>query len=647
MSDLLGNILYVNLSTGDVRREPFTVEMAQGYMGGRGLAARLLWDMNKPGIDPLGPENTLIYSAGTLNGTSVPCSGRSSVTAKSPTTNLYLKTNVGGAFGGYLRYTGNSLLVVTGRSEKPVYLWIDDDKVEIRDASHLWGRDVRETESILHGELGDPNIKFAVIGPAGEKLVMFAAVMCSNYNAAGRAGGGAVMGSKNLKAIAVRGTQPVRVAETEAFKEAVEEVWDNLAKQSGARGLYLYGTSGGMVSIDEIRCVPTKNFQAGHFDEVSKICGPALVEEGYLKRRVACFSCALGCHRYAEVNGGRYAGTYTGGPEYEGFAALGAGTTVSDIEAVIKANEYCNIYGMDVISAGSLVQWIMECHDRGLEFDREGLDLSWGSGKTLVEVVRRIAFREGKIGDLLAKGVKRASEEMGQDSYKWAIQAKGLEQSRVETRSAYSYALAFAVNPRGPDHLMTEPIAEFGLSPEAVDLIEEITGSAKYANSRLTDKRPEIVRWHEDTYCISDSLGICAFTNTAQYFLMPDLMARLFSAAIGVPINEDELMRLGRKVVTLEKAFNVREGATRKDDTVPWRLMHEPQLDSPQGKDAIISREKLDGMLDLYYELHEWDLETSWPTRETLEKLDLGDVGDELGKMGKLPQPRVSAGEEA
>jgi aldehyde:ferredoxin oxidoreductase len=637
VSDLLGNILYVDLGSGEIKREPFTVEMAREYIGGRGLAARLLWDMNKAGIDPLGPGNTLIYNAGTLNGTSVPCSGRSSVTAKSPTSNLYLKTNVGGAIGGYLRYTGNSLLVITGRSEKPVYLWIDDDEVEIRDASHIWGKDVRETESILHDELGDPNIKFSMIGPAGENMVMFAAVMCSNYNAAGRAGGGAVMGSKNLKAIAVRGTKPVRVAEPQAFKEAVDEVWEKLAEQSGARGLHLYGTSGGLVSINEINCVPTKNYQVGHFDEAAKVCGPALVEGGYLKRRVACFSCALGCHRYAEVGGGKYAGTYTGGPEYEAFSALGTGPMVSDIEAVLKANEYCNIYGMDVISTGSLVQWIIECNDRGLEFDREGLDLSWGNGDTLVEVVRRIAFREGKIGDLLAKGVKRASEEMGQDSYQWAVQAKGLEQSRVETRSAYSYALAFAVNPRGPDHLMTETIAEFGLSPEAVDLIEEITGDVKYADSRSTGKRAEIVRWHEDTYCAADSLGICAFTNTAQYFLMPELMAKLFSATIGVSVDEDELMRLGRKIVTLEKAFNVREGATRKDDTAPWRLMHEPQPDSPQGEDAILSQEKLDKMLDRYYELHEWDNETSWPTHATLEKLDMGDVADELGKMGKLP----------
>jgi aldehyde:ferredoxin oxidoreductase len=390
------------------------------------------------------------------------------------------------------------------------------------------------------------------------------------------------------------------------------------------------------VGINDLHLFPAYNFQEGYFEGADKLSGQRLVEEGYLKRRVACYSCPVGCHRYVEIDGGKYAGTFTGGPEYETMGALGAGCGVSDVEVVIKANALCNRYGLDTISTGSVIQWLLECQQRELDFDRDGLDLSWGNGDTVIELVKRIALREG-IGDLLAKGVKKASEEMGQESYKWAIQAKGLEQSRVDTRSSYSYALAFAVNPRGADHLMTEAIAEFGLSPEARGIIDRITGSEVYANPRLLDKRAEIVRWHEDVYAVTECLGICVFTSTGWYFMSPERMAALFSAALGEHVDAEGLMRLGRKIVTLEKCFNVREGATREDDKLPWRLMHEAQPDVP-GEDAVDSPEKMNKMLDEYYALHGWDRETSWPTRETLAALNLSDVADQLARVGKLSQ---------
>jgi len=629
----LGDILFVDLTNRKVRREPFTKEMALGYIGSRGLNAKLLWEMMEPGADPLGPDNPLIFGTGLMTGTFAPCSGRISITCKSPSTDFYLKTNVGGGWGGPFRFAGHIALVLTGVSSDPVYLWIDDENVEFRDASHLWGRDVRTVDNMIKSELGDQNIRVAAIGPGGENQVMFASVMTSDYNAAGRGGAGAVMGSKKLKAIAVRGTNPVEVADPDAFEAVVAETWKKLKEQSGARGLHLYGTSGGLMAVNEVRSLPTKNFQGGYFDKAYAVSGQGLVEKGYLKRRVACYGCVLGCHRYSEIGEGKEETAYTGGPEYETFAALGAGPFVADTEAVLRANCLCNIYGLDTISTGSVIQWLFECHQRGLDFDHDGLALDWGKGEEVVELVRRIAFREG-IGGLLAKGVKRASEEMGQDSYKWAIQAKGLEQSRVETRHALSYALAFMVNPRGPDHLMTETLAEFGLSPEMRDLVEEITGHREYADPRITEGRAEIVRWHEDCYCVTDSLGMCVFTSTAQYFVTPEIMARLFSAALGERVSEEEIMRLGRKIVTLEKCFNVREGATREDDVLPWRLMNEESSDFP-GEGAINSFEKMNPMLDRYYKLHGWDKKTSWPKRETLDDLDLTHVADELSN--RLP----------
>jgi aldehyde:ferredoxin oxidoreductase len=635
-TSLLGDILLVDLTNGKISRRPFTPELSAEYIGARGYNAALLWENVKKGSDPLGPENWLIFGVGPLTGTSAPSSGRTTVTAKGPATNLYLKTSIGGAWGGALRFAGYSFIAVTGKADRPVYLWIDDDKVSIHDARHLWGKDVRETEHMIQAELGDANIKTAAIGPAGENLVMFAAIMCSNYNAAARGGIGAVMGSKNLKALAVRGSQAVRVAEPQRFAELIAKAWELYHAQSGVLATHLYGTSGGVPAINELHVFPTRNFQESHFEHANVLSGQYLSEAGYLKRRVGCYACPMSCHRYAEVDSGPFAGSYTGGPEYESFGALGAGTGVSNTEAVIRANELCNIYGLDTISTGSVIQWLMECQQRELDFDREGLDLSWGRGETVIELINRIAFRSTGMGDLLAMGTKRASEIMGQDSGDWAIQAKGLEQSRVETRAAYSYALAFAVNPRGPDHLMTETLAEFGLSPEMIDVIEQATGDKRNAVPYITEKRPEIVRWHEDVYAITDALGLCAFASTAQYYMTPELMADLHSAAAGIPMDGTKAMLLGKKIVTMERCFNTREGATRKDDVLPKRLRTEILLDAP-GDVAINSDEVMGPMLDRYYSMHKWNVKTGRPTRDVLEGYGLKTWADELQGFNCLP----------
>jgi aldehyde:ferredoxin oxidoreductase len=632
---IAGKILRVDLTSGRTWAEPVEPRLTREFIGSRGVNARLLWDLVKPGTDPLGPENALIFGAGLLSGTEAPCSGRTTVTCKSPATGFYLKTNGGGSWGAELRFAGWSHVVVTGRADRPVYLWIDGDTVEIRDATAVWGCDVRETDARLKTELGDEDLQVACIGQGGERLVRFAGVMFSVYHAAARGGAGAVMGSKNLKAIAVRGLGEVKPAEPAAFHDAAVRVKRALLAESGAQGLGQYGTAGSMTPLNELHILTAQNFRKSSLPDVSSLTGSHLVEGGYLKRRVACFSCVFGCHRYSEVDGGPYAGAYAGGPELETLNALGLGCGVLNIEAVIKANELCNLYGLDTISTGSVIQWAMECHEREVLSPEEadGLDLSWGSEAAVLELVRRIAFREG-LGDLLAEGVKRAAERVGKDSYQWAVEAKGLEQSRVDTRNAKSYALAFAVNPRGADHLHTETFAEFGLSEEARATIARITGDARYASPHLTEKRAEIVRWHEDVYAVTDALGFCAFTSTALYGVKPADLAELFSAAIGELVSEEEAMALGRRIVTLEKAFNVREGATRADDRLPWRLRHEP-AGRPRGEGRN-SPEELDGMLDRYYELHGWDKATSWPTAETLARLGLGEVAAELGRLGRL-----------
>jgi aldehyde:ferredoxin oxidoreductase len=629
-----GDILHVDLTKQTWWREPVKKEDLLHYLSGRGISARILWDQVKPGTDPLGPENLLIFAAGLFSGTAAPSSGRTTVTCLSPATGLYMKTNAGGYWGGELKYAGYGHLVVHGHSDKPVYLFIDDDRVEFRDAASLWGMDVRAANGAIKSQLEDEDIQICAIGQAGENLVNFAAVMFSVYNAAGRCGAGAVMGSKNLKAVAVRGSGALTPAKPDRFHQLVMESREKLLAESGIEGMYLYGTAGSLNGVNELRVFPSYNFQRSCVDDVYPLTGQCLTDEGYLKRRVACFGCVIGCHRYATVERGIYAGAYSGGPEYESMGALGAGCGVLETEPVIKANELCNIYGMDTISAGGVIQWAMECFEKGVigPDDLEGETLQWGDGAAVNRMLKKIALREG-FGSVLADGVRKAAERVGGDSWKWAVEAKGLEQSRVDTRSAKSYALAFAVNPRGADHLHTETFAEFGMSPEARELIKQITGDEKYASPYLTEKRAEIVRWHEDCYAATDSLGFCAFSTTALYGITPKAMAALFSAFTGFEMTEAELMADGRRIVTLERCFNVRLGATRKEDTLPWRLMNEEAPDRPG---AVNSGEELDEMLDRYYELHGWCLKTSRPTRESLLRLGLADVAEELAAGGFL-----------
>jgi aldehyde:ferredoxin oxidoreductase len=631
-----GKILHVDLQKRKIWTDKLDPKVGELFLGARGMNAKFLWDLIKrPGIDPLGPENVLMFGTGTLTGTTAPSSGRTTVTCKGPATNLYLKSNMGGHFGAELKFAGYDHLVVHGVADSPVYIWIQDENVEIKDGSHLWGSDVRQTTDTLARDLGDKEAKICCIGQAGENLVKFAAVMNSVYHAAGRGGAGAVMGSKKLKAIAVRGTQEIELKDPDAFRELALTVRRDLAEDSGAQSLHNYGTSGSLGFANSLHILPTRNFRFNHVEDDTPLTGQNLDEKGYLVRRVGCFGCTISCHRFVQAKHGPYAGTFTGGPEYESFGALGSELEVFDTDYVIKNNELCNIYGLDTISTGLTIAWAMESFERGVltEKDTEGLDLEFGNAEAVVKVIKDIALRESKLGDLLAEGVKRAADKVGRDSYKWAIcNSKGLEQSNVETRSAKAYALAFAVNPRGNDHLHTETFAELGASPEAINLIAKLTGDKKWASPYYVEYRAEIVRWHEDCYAATDSLGFCAFTSTAAYAVNPENMAQLFQLATGIPMNEEKIMSAGKRIVTLEKCFNVREGADRKLDDLPWRLMNEPAPSGP-AKGLMNSKKELDGLLDKYYRLHEWDLKTSWPYKETLEKLDLKDVSKQLPKL--------------
>jgi aldehyde:ferredoxin oxidoreductase len=532
-----------------------------------------------------------------------------------------------------MRAAGIHHLVVHGASDHPVYLRIGENGVEIHDATPLWGKGVRETTRMLLDAARGGEV--CCIGPAGENGVRFSNIMFSYYNSASRCGVGAVMGSKRLKGIAVlpaRGC--IRVADPEAFGQCVVEVRDALYRDTLSRQLFDFGTAADVDFFNELKASPAFNFQHSHMDDeegVRRLSGRSWEPAGYLTHRRACSACILACHRFTEVSGGRFAGTYSGGPQLETVNALGPRCGNADVELVFRLSELCNDLGLDTSSTGTTIAWLMECWQRGaLRADDVGaIKPEWGSEEALLQLVDLIARREG-IGNLLADGTRAAAARVGRDTAKWAVQSKGLEITAVELRAAYSYALAFAVNPRGPDHLLSETMAEFGGTPEARAVMRKITGSDEYIGGTVLEKRAEIVRWHEDIYAVCDALGICAFASTAAYGVDEVRAARLFEAATGIAMGEAEIMRAGRRIVTLERCFNMREGLGRADDTIPWRFTHELQPDlagaqDPLGRrrEPIVEPEQLERMLDEYYALHGWDPTTGNPTSEGLRKLRL------------------------
>ncbi len=626
-----GRWLMVDLSSATIRREHIPPKTLEQFLGGRGIGAKLLWDLVSPDTDPLGADNAFIIAPGVLSGTSAPCSGRVTLLAKGPATGYYLKSSIGGQLGIALKLAGVDGIVFTGKAKHPVYLSITPDQWRLNPAGDLWGQGVRATTNLLKERYGQ-DVEVVCIGPAGERLVQFAAVMTSYYNAAARGGIGAVMGAKNLKAVVIDPTKGrLGIADPDGFARAVRKTRELLYNDSIAQDLHKFGTARDVDLLNELRILPSYNFQKSHISgETWKISGRAWPELGYLKRIVGCGGCIYSCHRFTRIDEGKYAGTYSGGPEYETVASFGSGCGLLDPEPVFVANALCNDLGLDTISTGAVIQWAMESVQRGAltREDCDGIDLRFGNGDAVIEMVKKIGYRQG-FGDLLANGVAHAAKQIGQGSERWAVQARGLEQSRVETRGAYSYALAFAVNPRGPDHLHSECLAEFGGTREGIALVKRITGDEKYAVPDTEDKRAEIVRWHEDIYAVSDALGLCAFTTTAAYSLPESLIAELLKTAAGITVDETDLLQIGKRIVTLERCFNLRDGlCPERDDVLPWRIMHEPQPDLP-GTGEPITPERLRRMLSEYYKLRGWN-DRGIPTKTTLEDLDLSFTRPEL-----------------
>ncbi|MEM2987593.1 MAG: aldehyde ferredoxin oxidoreductase family protein, partial [Candidatus Bathyarchaeia archaeon] len=512
-----GRILHVDLTTGKTRTEPLNEEYAKKYIGGIGLGMRLWLDNSKAGVDPFSPENPLVLVTGPTSGTIWPTGGNGhAFVSKSPQSYGIGESKSHGSFGTELKRAGYDAVIFHGKAERPVYVWIDDDSVQILDASHLWGKSPAETEDMIKEELGDYYIRVAAIGPAGEKLVRIACVINEKTRAAGRCGMGAVMGSKNLKAIAIRGTRDVTVAKPDEFLEFVKEFHERM-KGPATKKYRTLGTPENVLVHNALHCMPTRNYNNAHFEAAEKVSGEYL-NERFVAKIIGCSSCAMRCEHVCVVTEGPYKGAMAR-VEYEPLWALGPYCGIDRLDAIIKGSELCNYYGMDSISAGVIVGFAMDCYENGIltQKDMDGVEARFGNHEALVKLLEKMGKREG-IGDILAEGVKFAAEKIGKGAEKLAQHIKGVEVTGYDLRCLKTAALGFAVSFRGADHNRHGAYAF------------DVKG--KFNRLKYEKGRAKAVKDIEDVYTIIDSLIICKFSRGTYYKEFEDL-AKLYTLVTG------------------------------------------------------------------------------------------------------------------
>ncbi len=620
-------IAYIDLSTAEIKTAPIPIGMRELYLGGRGLDMYLLYNHLEPGVDPLGPDNVLTVSAGLLVGTPASASARTHIGAKSPLTGFVGSSNMGGFFAPELRFAGFDHLVIKGKADGPVYLWIHDGEIEIRDASDIWGENIFDTQELIKDELGDPEVKVLCIGMAGENLVRFANVMTGMKNAAGRTGMGAVMGSKNLKAIAVRGTMDLELRFPEESLEYNRQLIEHIGSTKFAQIMQKWGTMFIYGVTNTTGLVRVRNFQLNQ-----QVGGNIECEhiEKYSLGTEGCYGCILHCRHKYQIKDGPYAGTYAEGPEYTSQGAFGMEVDCNNFETILVGNHLVNMYGVDTLEIGSMIAWAMELYEKGILTDEDtgGLKLEWGNDQAVLEMIRCIAERKG-LGDILAEGPLRAAEKIGQDSIKYLIHVKGMSNLHSDERSTPSLALGIATGSRGSDHLRSRPAIDLYHLPE--ELLRKIYGGPKPYDGPLSsdytsyEGKPRMVQWQEMMYEAIDCTGICKYHTI---FLSPNLikfeeLSKLIYLNTGLEFTPEEIWDIADRAYTIERLFNIREGLTREDDWLVDRYFDEPTpIGLPIARDKCIDREKFKQMINEYYELHGWD-EDGVPRPETLKKLGL------------------------
>ena len=635
-----GEILRVDLTTGRISSEP-TIKYAREWLGGSGVGQWILYNELLPWITPYAPANRLIIGTGPLNGTLAPGACRTTADSKNGLTLGVGSSNSCGHFAPELKFAGYDHIIFQGKARNPVYLWIHDNHVEIRDAFHLWGKTTWETDEIIKRELGDDNIQIISIGPAGENIVRGACIIQNKGRAFGRCGLGGVMGSKNLKAVAVRGAGAVEVADPVRFMRVVDKAREACDQSEGSQTRRRYGTPIGLKRRQAADSIPFKNFQylelpAEYIEKLSI----ENVNEKYRVRNLASLSCPIGCSRYFWIDRGPYAGLGTEGFEFEALADFAGKLGVDDPTFVIKMNAYCNQLGLDVDNPAGSIAWAMECYQRGIltQSDTDGLKLEWGDAGVILELTRKIAYREG-FGNILAEGCAHAAELVGRESEYYAMHLKG-QDLYEPLRFNIGWALGACVSTRGGGHTTGSPSTtlEKALMESDPGKVKETLGISKFSALSSYEGKAELVRYVEKLHRINNSLGICHFNtiNSDMSLLGFPQIAELYSAATGWETTEDDLKRAATRMLNVEKAFNLlHTNLGRKDDYPPRRCLEEP-LPTGSAKGFKLDKEKWDSLLDEYYEIHEWDKKTGFPTRKCLEDLDLKGVADDLERAGKL-----------
>jgi len=615
-----GKILRVDLTKGKVEKEKLDDSFAKAFLGGKGFGGKILYDEVPPRTDPLSPENRVILSNGPLTGSGA-FAPKCSFVTKSPLTGGWLDCMLGGFVGPELKFAGYDVLVLSGKAPEPVYLHINDGQVELRKASHLRGKSTHETETTIKKELGDPKTRVASIGPAGENLVRFACITGDLYRQAGRGGVGAVFGSKNLKALAVRGSGKVSLANKEEFIRHTREL--NKALKESGETMTTYGTMWLMDPMNDYGMLPTRNFQQGVFEGVKKINGDKLVKT--LKTKdVGCHACTLRCSNFLDVKRSEFGPFQIEGPEYETACLMGSNCGVDDLKAISYLNLLCDQFGIDTMSTGNILAYLMECVQKKVitKKDLDGVDLKWGDYKAMIELVRKISSREG-IGDLLAEGVAKAAKKIGKGTSRFAMHVKGMEMPGYDPRGALGMGLAFATADRGACHL------------RAWTVYEEVMGNLDRFSP---EGKPMLVFARMHRKIIMDALGICEMMG-----LIP-LFSSLFTDATGLEVKPlynrvyEKLLEdfaidggkvgVGERIYNLARAFNVREGFGKKDDKLPPRFFEESVPEGPL-KGHPIKVQDFNRMLKEYYELNGWD-RNGVPTKEKLVELGLPNVAKDL-----------------
>jgi len=605
MNGYAGTILRVNLTTGEIRKEPYDPQVARDFLGGRGLGIYTLYNEVPAGTDPLGPENKLIASTGPLSGLLVPGAGKMDWTTKSPLTGGYASASVGGHLTAELKYAGYDSIILEGASDKPVYLFIEDDKIELRDAADLWGKGSMTTEEILKKRLGE-DFQIATIGPGGENLVKYACITTDYGRQAGRGGVGAVMGSKKLKAIAVRGTQTIPVADPDRFWDLSHEMYRACKESEALEAWQRYGTTIVTSWCDEVGALPTRNFQQGSFEEGPNLYGQVMRDKIVITDK-GCFGCPSPCGKYSYS---KKHGVFVEGPEYETIALCGSNAGLSDIEDVAYVNYLMDELGIDTISAGNAIAFAMECFEKGIlgPEDTDGLDLRFGNAEAVFAMSERIARREG-LGDLLAEGVKAAAERLGQGSADFAIQVKGMEQSGYETHSATSMLLAYMTADVGAHHNRAWAITydlEVGRDRVAPDKVAKVI--------ELQHIRP-----------LFDALGACRL-QWVELSIDVTAYAPMMAAITGIERSWQDLLKISERIWNLTRLYWFREAEAfgRAWDYPPPRFYKEPATGGPT-EGQLTTLDAAMQLLDMYYEQRGWD-EEGRPTAAKVAELGLSEL---------------------